>query len=384
MTSTHTYLRRNLALALGLSLCAAGSAGISPAAAAAPPAEVSSFPGDLRYFGSADPETVTVVRAPTSVTFTVTGTTIAVSPFNPGGCTTAGTTATCPVTPTTFVYVGGGDGDDTIIGSTGHDDYLDGGNGDDTIFGNGGNDGRITGDGSQNFGGLEGNEGDDKLYGGAGDDLLNGGPGSDQVYGEIGDDAVNGGDGVDLVSGGDGDDALHVMDQQHQSFAADGDTFDGGNGNDTVTYVNRLVPVTVTANDATANDGIAGENDNVGATVENIVGGRVGDVLWGNAGPNELIGGGGNDDLHGLAGSDGLFGGDGNDTIIGGTGVDELRGQRGDDAIVSYDLGSDAVGCGAGADTVRADLTLLGINLFGETIDGDCETRQIGLGPIPS
>ena len=173
------------------------------------------------------------------------------------------------------------------------------------------------------------------------------------------------------------------MDQMHQSFAADGDTLIGGPGSDTVSYANRVVPVTATAGDGAANDGVAGENDDIQSTVENVVGGRAADVLWGNAGSNELIGGDGDDDLHGLAGSDGLFGSNGNDTIIGGAGRDELRGERGDDMITSYDFGSDHVGCGAGIDTVKADLNLLGISLFGETIDGDCEARQIGIGPIP-
>ena len=57
MISTHPHRTRHVAVALGLSLCAAGTAAAVPASAAGPSAQVSSFPGDLRYFGSSDPET---------------------------------------------------------------------------------------------------------------------------------------------------------------------------------------------------------------------------------------------------------------------------------------------------------------------------------------
>ena len=122
---------------------------------------------------------MTVARTATSISFTVTGTTVVVSQFSQLPCTVVANTATCNVPATTFVYVSGGDGDDTLIGTPDHDDWLDGSLGNDTIYGNGGDDGRITGNGTQNFGGLDGNEGNDTIFGGAGDDLINGGPGLD-------------------------------------------------------------------------------------------------------------------------------------------------------------------------------------------------------------
>jgi len=114
-----------------------------------------------------------------------------------------------------------------------------------------------------------------------------------------------------------------------------------------------------------ANDGAAGENDNVGISVENLIGGSGADDLTATAGANELDGNAGNDVLSGLAGSDAIFGGPGNDTISGGAESDELRGERGDDTLLSNDSSPDQVGCGAGVDAVTNDAV--------DTVDGDCE-----------
>ncbi|MEM8774739.1 MAG: type I secretion protein, partial [Pseudomonadota bacterium] len=56
-----------------------------------------------------------------------------------------------------------------------------------------------------------------------GEDVLNGGAGDDTLSGEEGDDTLDGGTGADQMSGGDGDDEFAV---------AEGDTADGGDGND--------------------------------------------------------------------------------------------------------------------------------------------------------
>ena len=146
----------------------------------------------------------------------------------------------------------------------------------------------------------------------------------------------------------------------------DGDTFNGDAGNDTVSYDGRRFGVSVTAGDNLANDGALGEQDNVRATVENIIGTAAADALTGNGLANELVGGDGADHLAGLAGSDAIFGGIGNDAIAGGAGNDELRGERGDDLIASNDAERDQVGCGAGTDEVLNDAI--------DTVEGDCET----------
>src|ERR671925_475744 len=83
--------------------------------------------------------------------------------------------------------------------------------------------------------------------------------------------------------------------------------FSGGDGTDGLgsTYVSAGGPVTV-MQDGVANDGVAGELDDVGADVERIEGSANADTLIGGPGPNELVGGGGGDVL---------VGGDGVDTV---------------------------------------------------------------------
>src|SRR5215471_16385021 len=61
---------------------------------------------------------------------------------------------------------------------------------------------------------------------------------------------------------------------------------------------------------------------------------RIGAVLNGGSGDDELRGGGGADILLGGAGDDALFAGRGRDILIGGAGKDELHGQSGDDILI--------------------------------------------------
>ena len=75
------------------------------------------------------------------------------------------------------------------------------------------------------------------------------------------------------------------------------DMMDGGTGVDTASYATRILDLNVTAFDGVANDGEAGEGDNVLNSVENVVGGKGNDSLVGNASDNLLAGNGGNDTL---------------------------------------------------------------------------------------
>lgn len=93
------------------------------------------------------------------------------------------------------IFVRGGDGNDTIIGSIAND-ALSGENGDDFISGNAGND-LIRGHRGNDR--LFGDEGDDVIFGGSDDDLLYGGDGNDTLLGEGGDDYIDGGEGNDTV-----------------------------------------------------------------------------------------------------------------------------------------------------------------------------------------
>ena len=172
------------------------------------------------------------------------------------------------------------------------------------------------------------NVGGDVVHGGNGPDLIapqlfGSAPVSDRVYGEGGDDrtALGPTDVGTVISGGDGVDQV-------------GDPTAGG-------------PVSLSL-DGVANDGLAGQHNNVLPDVEQLAGGPGDDTLIGDNDPNKLGGGGGNDHLVGGWGSDQLFGGDGDDTIDAGNGMrDGVFGGNGNDAA-TVDCG------GAHPDNVQA------------------------------
>jgi Ca2+-binding RTX toxin-like protein len=114
--------------------------------------------------------------------------------------------------------------------------------------------------------------------------------------------------------------------------------------------------------DGRANDGEAGEGDNV-IGAEAIIGGSGDDVL---VGPSRLAatleGGPGDDRLTGGRENDLLAGGPGNDTLVGGPGADWFLGGPGVDSFA----------CGPGKDQV-------GDHRRGETATG-CEE----FAPLPS
>lgn len=89
----------------------------------------------------------------------------------------------------------GGDGNETLTGSS-EKDNLDGGLGNDELFG-------LNGDDL-----LFGSSGNDILRGESGDDYLWGGPGNDRLLGGNEDDYIWGGEGDDLLEGSAGNDIL--------------------------------------------------------------------------------------------------------------------------------------------------------------------------------
>jgi RTX calcium-binding nonapeptide repeat (4 copies) len=166
--------------------------------------------------------------------------------------------------------------------------------------------------------GTDGNDTD--LRGTAGDDVISGLAGNDRITGLAGNDVLDGGPGSDDLA--------------------------GGSGRDAVSYATSAGAVEVTIDDL-ANDGQAGEQDNVQTDVEDLFGGPGPDRLTGSAGANTIDGGGGDDRIVGGAGTDALFGGDG------------------DDRIESLDGRTDRVECGAGDDGVIADEQ--------DLVDANCE-----------
>ena len=210
------------------------------------------------------------------------------------------------------VKVTGGPGNDTLSGGPAGDTLIgessptDTGTGQNTMAGGGGND--------DVFGGA----GPDNMTGGPGDDGVNGGAGADIVDGGDGNDSVIGGPGNDMMVGGPGDDRL-IQDTAGASVRAagasgpDADTLAGGDGFDEATYASRTTPVVVTV-DSLANDGGAGEGDNVQSDVEKVTGGSADDRLGAGLGPATLSGGPGNDRMTGGPAADTMSGGPGTDT----------------------------------------------------------------------
>jgi len=158
-----------------------------------------------------------------------------------------------------------------------------------------------------------------EAHGGSGVDIYKGGEGRDVLYGGANADQLDGGGGDDLIDGGPGSDKTS-----------------GGFGSDTASWADTSGPVTASL-DGFANDGGAGENENVPGDFEGIQGGPYADKLSGTAAsPDTLLGGGGPDDLQGWGGDDVLKGEDGSDTLHPSSGADVLDGGPDADAL-SYD-----------------------------------------------
>jgi Ca2+-binding RTX toxin-like protein len=229
-----------------------------------------------------------------------------------------------------------------IIGTPGPD-QLTGTIFPDVIIGLGGNDT------------ISGGAGNDVLCGGEGFDTIRGGPGPDLLQGDEQGDFLDGGDHVDVMSGGDGNDWVEAG-----PLSSNGDELVGGNGTDVADYGSRpAAPLTITL-DNVADDGAAGEGDNVRSDFETVYGGADSDRLVGSSGANDLFGGFGNDVLDGGFGTDYLDGGPGIDTTtyaaratwleisLDGKPNDGAPGER-DDVRTENVIG------GSGADTIVGD-----------------------------
>ncbi len=195
----------------------------------------------------------------------------------------------------------------------------------------------LIGDGQANT--LRGAAGNDNLSGLAGNDVLMGELGNDTLTGGAGADTLNGGDGSDTASyatssvgvrldlsaptSGSGDAQGDVLidietivgSAQADTFVAGGTktdyTYNGGNGNDTVSFEASGTGVDVRLLTNVSSDGLAAGASYI--SIENLTGSGNADTLQGNASANLLRGGGGNDVLLGSLGA--------NDTLEGGTGT---------------------------------------------------------------
>jgi Ca2+-binding RTX toxin-like protein len=162
-----------------------------------------------------------------------------------------------------------------------------------------------------------------------------------------------------VVDLGDGDDRLAVRGVTADVYDGPGDdvleiatgTFHAGTGADAmrvtestaasrVSYATRTAGVWVTEN-GVADDGEAGERDDVGLGIQSVDGGSGDDVLIadpdphildGKAGDDRIAGGPRDDILTGDAGDDVLLGGAADDDLLAGPGADVIRGGPGEDA----------------------------------------------------
>jgi Ca2+-binding RTX toxin-like protein len=150
------------------------------------------------------------------------------------------------------------------------------------------------------------------VLGGDGLDVLDGGSQADTLDGEAGNDTLDGGGSGDVLIGG---------------LDIDTADYDG-------------IPDRIVSLDGAANDGAAGEGDNV--QTENITTALGNDTLTGDANANKLDGDAGNDTLIGAGGPDVLHGRAGIDTVdyssaggpvtvTIGTGADDGEALEGDD-----------------------------------------------------
>ena len=219
-------------------------------------------------------------------------------------------------------------------------------------------------------------------------------PEDDTIYGMAGNDVIHGLPGNDVIDGGSGNDTLYGD--------AGSDTLIGGGGTDTASYAASGVGVNVSLMTGLGSGGDA-EGDTL-ATVENLTGSNLDDILEGNGGNNVLAGGmngvagdtvsyanalagvsvnlattsaqntGGagtdtlsgfenltgsafNDTLTGNSGANVLSGLAGNDTLNGGAGADTMIGGMGNDIYVIDNVGDVADESGGdGTDTVQSSL----------------------------
>jgi Ca2+-binding RTX toxin-like protein len=247
----------------------------------------------------------------------------------------------------------GGSGVDRLFGSS-RADTLEGNDGSDDVRGLDGADELVGGAGDDE---LDGDAGDDGLAGGAGADSLFGDSGNDQLSGGTGDDTLDGGPGQDSFRGGTGNDTFEG-DTGSDTYTTDdsegvdgADRFSGGGGVDVVNYGPRTVALSVTIGNGQADDGAAGEGDEI-VDADQVIGGSARDILVGSGANETLIGNGGSDSLNGGAGQDVLRGGS--------------DGGFPGDSIAAIDGVADTVDCGPGSrDTASVDLqdTLSGCEL---------------------
>lgn len=289
------------------------------------------------------------------------------------------------------VTLSGGEGNDSLIGST-KGDVLVGNEGNDSLSGGAGNDSfdggagedvvfeivnnnvvvtntKLTGGAGlgtdtllnlENIrlsGGIADNKfdltaftGNSTLQGGAGADTLIGGSGNDRLLGQGGTgDVLTGNDGNDVLDGGTGDDKITESGNVDWLLS---NTSLTGRGTDTVVGIELAWLIGGAADNQLNAAGFSGSTTLEGGSGnDTISGGSNADVLNGGVGNDSIVGNGGHDVIRGGTGNDILQGNDGNDSLIGGDGDDSIDGGAGNDGL-SGNLGNDTLQGGTESDSL--------------------------------
>ena len=267
----------------------------------------------------------------------------------------------------------GADGADTLLGGAG-DDYLWGDAGADVINGGDGNDWAYYSTSSEgvsihliNNEGLRGDaEGDtwisiERVYGSRFRDVI---VGSNEVI------YLRGANGDDVLSGQGGDDFLQGD--------AGADSLIGGAGRDWAFYTSSTIALTVSLADTSLNTGEAiGDTYN---SIENLLGTRFDDTLYGDGNSNIIRGGNGDDMLFGGGANDFLRGDVGNDVLNGGAGNDYAD-YINSNAAVQINLGAGtATGGHAEGDSFISIERVLGSNFDDQIIGNSANNYLRGAG----
>lgn len=152
----------------------------------------------------------------------------------------------------------------------------------------------------------------------AGDDQLNGSAKDNMIFGHYGNDLIDGGDGDDYLDGGSDDDTITGGEGLDSGFGStgndtfvasgDGDTYEGGLGDDAISYESAGDGVIIDLIDSGGSDSTL--------NIENATGSAYADQFIGNDDPNVVDGGSGDDTFSLVGGgADTVTCGDGFDTV---------------------------------------------------------------------
>jgi hypothetical protein len=395
-TTTSNRSRRRIRLAKVAGLTAALAACALPASASA--AQLSFHDGELRYDGLSESNTLSLRHvAGAMIVSDPSGVSNRGLPSAPPGerpCAQVDRqTMRCPVPRRVFadmdegddtvgpinthlpVIIHGGPGDDTYEAGSPSSfltnvEFVGGADVDTASYaGSGGSGGgrgvRIVNDGQPNDGRL----GLDTDNIGRDVERLTGSPFADEITVDVDGGSccartVTGGQGDDVLragSSGSGGTVIFAM-----GSAPDGaDKIIGGRTQSSVRYSSRTRPVNVTLNFGGADDGEAGERDEIIGGNEQVIGGRAGDTLRAPAGStasHNILGSGGDDQIDGS---------DGADTLSGDGGGDTIRAFGGEDRIFAKDGEVDTVECGSDFDRV--------VDRDANDDLDDCESLTVGV-----